>query len=120
MLTPKTPLFDITGIWRYKGIFFSRHGTLKENGYISCKSIFSRTFLEEDIGLAVSLSPRFIFYIISVTSKECKEKNTTDVLFISLMTMKHNGKQVVHRESVNSNNFFPSDSDAINNTNTNS
>lgn len=108
---PQTPSFDVTGIWRYKGIFFSKHGTLKET-VIFLVTQSSAGLSGENIGLAVNLSPRsFLHHLRDIKGMQREKYNGRFIYFSD--NNETYSKQVVQRESVNSNNFHPSDSDAI-------
>ena len=54
---PTIPQFDQNGLWHYKGIFFSKHGTLK-NTVVHLVNASSYGLTGNQIGEIVKLSPR--------------------------------------------------------------
>lgn len=54
---PKTPDFDDHGLWRYQGVFFSKHGNLKQTVVylISCSN---GGFSSSELGKILGLQPR--------------------------------------------------------------
>lgn len=108
---PKTPSFDITGIWRYKGMFFSKHGTLKKT-VVFLVNHSSAGLSGEEIGSVVTLSPRSFLHHLHSTKGMQREKHNGRFIYFSDNDEIYN-KQVLKRKSINSNNTFPSDTEAI-------
>lgn len=108
---PEIPSFDSNGLWRYKGIYFSKSGTLKKTVvYLVCLSVAGLS--GEDIGNIVKLSPRSFLHHLHDTPGMKREKHKRRFIYFSDNNDTYN-KQVSRRRSFIEDNSFPSDSDAV-------
>jgi len=93
---PAIPNFDQNGLWKYKGIFFSKHGNLKQTViYLVCNSL--KGLNANEIGDILGISSRsFISYFNNIKDLQ-REKYEGIIIYFSTESTIYK-KQITQRQ----------------------
>jgi len=108
---PDIPSFDANGLWKYKDIYFSQYGTLK-NTVVSLVQSSSSGLSGENIGEIVKLSPRSFLHHLNDIPGMQRIKQEGRYIYFSDDTKRYDN-QLLNRISLMENKSLPSDAEAV-------
>lgn len=96
---PSVPRFDSHGLWQYKGIYFSKHGTLK-NTVVNLVNESGAGLAASHIGQMLGLSPRSFLHHFKATPGIFREKHGGVYIYFSDDEAKYESQRRKRVESI--------------------